>query len=374
MKPNHHLGLLLSVLLFSNIGYTQFPLKGLLRKVSTKMETSLFKQPEPITSSFNDVDTTGSLEPAFGNNENFLSFDVLDFGPNGYILHPGFFQATLQTFCIRAGTPSPIKGDGYMNAKLKGPMADVVNHILWNYLFHETVKQHDVQLLLWAIIAKTPYTDYTKEMKQTVDTLLMPNDINKLKKFGIMSVVTDEMLNNEIVKMPKALQSILKAENEIRKLAQSGSNDYDAYERWAIAGGVVSSGNYTMAKGRWTHVKEGDYYVRYFPHGYKKTLIQLYKPANIPDLKVVSISEHGPFFIDSLNSNLPDCFDPSGNQISPNGDDEQRLVCTPCNDNSEDIKTPFEKLVRGWWRDFKGFIGARKYEVTVTNAGGGPRG
>ncbi|MBA2250523.1 MAG: hypothetical protein H0W12_10080 [Chitinophagaceae bacterium] len=45
--------------------------------------------------------------------------DSLDFGPQEYILKPGFFEVELLSYCIMPGTSSPSSGDGYMNAPLK---------------------------------------------------------------------------------------------------------------------------------------------------------------------------------------------------------------------------------------------------------------
>ena len=330
--------------------YTQGFLKNIKDKASTvvsKVATtdvlgSFLKQPDPITTSFNDVDITASLDSTFGNNEKYLPFDTLDFCPEGFVLQPGFFEATLQSFCLRAGTPSPTKGNGYMNAPLQGPMAVIVNHIVWNYPFYPEVTQRDVQVLLWAIIAKTPYTDYGEGLKQTVNILLSPNDVKLLKKAGAEKVISDAIFNNEIVKMPKELQAIFKAENELRKLAKSGSSDFDTYERLAMIGGIVADDKLAVSKGVWTYVKEKNYYVRYFPQGYRKEIVQLY----VPERKSPAAVGHGPFMPDlSAFSTYPDCYDPSGNLLNPPGMNMQRLICTYCNDNGPDTRNALEKML-----------------------------
>lgn len=268
------------------------------------------------------------------------------------MLQPGFFEATLQSFCLRAGTPSPTKGDGYMNAPLQGPMAEIVNHILWNYFFYPKVTQREVQVLLWTIIAKTPYNDYSNGAKETVNILLSANDIKKLKKTGAQAEIRDEVFNNEIVKMPKELQSIFKAENGIRKLAKNGSNDYDAYERMALAGGIIPDNSEVILKGRWTYVKDKDYYIRYFPQGYKKVLVQLYVPGKRKPIQ----AGHGPYMEDQFDlSNKPLCYDPNGELANPSQMDMQRLICTDgyrCLENFEETH-PIQGGIERWLRNLK---------------------
>jgi hypothetical protein len=366
--------LILQFLLFQYVPvHAQFKVKNLLKKAEkvSLPEISLFKQQEPITTSFKDVDATGSLDPSFGNNEKYLPFDTLDFCPDGFVLQPGFFEATLQSFCIRAGTPSPTKGDGYMNAPLQGPMAEIVNHILWNYPFYPKVTQREVQVLLWTIIAKTPYDDYSNGAKETVNILLSANDIKKLKKAGTQAEIRDEIFNSEIIKMPKGLQAILKAENGIRKLAKNGSNDYAAYERMAIAGGIVPDNKQVVSKGRWTYIKDKNYYIRYFPKGYKEIWVQLY----VPERKSLIQTGHGPFIQDLFDfPDKPLCYDPSAEILMPS-EDMQRLISTQgyfmidrdCKDNYDDIYPISGPMGRGWTK-FKKMIGGAKYEVTTERA------
>ncbi len=100
--------------------YTQGYFKKIKEKVNTtvgktvtaNVAGNLLKKDDPITTSFNDVDTSNSLSPEFRNNEKYESLDSLDFGPQGYILKPGFFEAELLSYCIMPGTPSPPEGMG----------------------------------------------------------------------------------------------------------------------------------------------------------------------------------------------------------------------------------------------------------------------
>lgn len=341
--------LILQFLLFQYVPvHAQFNVKNLLKKAEkvSVPEISLFKQQEPITTSFKDVDMNNALERGFGNNERYIPLDTLELGPKGYILKPGFYSSVLQSFCIRAGTPAPSKGDGYANAELKGPMADIVNHILWNALFYPKVRQRSIQLLLWAIIAKTKYSDFSDEIKKTADTLLTARDISKLKKGGGATVIADELFNRQIIKMPDAIQSILTAENKIRQLSESDNNKYEEYEHWAVAAEIaVSTPVDSILKGRWNYDPEG-YYIRYFPQGYKHVLVQLYVPVNIPANSTSISNEHGPRYSSFFDQEtdlqpIPKYYDPTSKVSQPGKDGAQRLIS----------RTPsyFEYLKRRYW-------------------------
>jgi hypothetical protein len=295
-----------------------------LGNILKMLETNLLKQPEPVTTSFKNVDTTRSLGPEFGNDAIFQSLDSLDFGPCGYILKPGFFQADLAGFCIKAGTPAPAAGNGYMNAALQGPMAAIINHLVWNSLFNPHISQREIQVLLWAIIAKTRYSDFSTDLKRTANSLLSAKDLVQLSGGGI-PIISKELFRQQIIQLPSVLHPILTAENNIRQLVASGSQDYDAIERWAIRAGIAAPQMIdTILKGRWTYMPAG-YYVRYFPAGYKHTLVQVYMPDSTFSY---AISKTG----DSTASKqvaIHPCYDPTINVIQPGNNGAQRLITRP---------------------------------------------
>lgn len=295
-----------------------------LGNILKTLETNLLKQPEPITTSFNNVDTSNSLDAEFGKDAIFQSMDSLDFGPCGYNLKPGFFQMDLPSFCIRAGTPAPAAGNGYMNAALLGPMTAIVNHIVWNSLFNPTISQRQIQVLLWAIIAKTRFSDFSPDLKTTASSLLSSKDILKLTVGGI-PILSKELLQGQIVQLPADVQQIFTAENNIRQLVANGSQDYDAMEQWAITAGMAAPEKIdTIVKGRWTFMPEG-YYVRYFPAGYKHTVVQVYMPETNPKNGVGK-------FPDSIPAKPvagQPCYDPTINVIQPGNNNAQRLIARP---------------------------------------------
>ena len=63
----------------------------------------------------------------------------------------------LKSFCLKAGTYAPSKGDGYLYAPLKGPKKEMIDKVVKNWYKNQDIEQNDVQALIWAILAKTSY-------------------------------------------------------------------------------------------------------------------------------------------------------------------------------------------------------------------------
>ncbi len=245
-----------------------------------------------------------------------------------------------------------------MNAPLKGPMADIVNHIVWNSMFYPKVTQREVQVLLWAIIAKTKFSDFSDAIKLTATTLLTPKDLLKLNG-GLSATITDEMFKNEIIKMPAAMQQILTAENEIRKLVKNGENKYDAYEHWAVPAGMAA-GEEKVLKGRWTYVADGGYYVRYFPWGYRQNKVQVYMADNIITDK--EGKGGGPFndgYYEEPNF-ASSSFDPTANVSQPVKSSAQRLIQSSMSKQLKDAldKSPYFFRWNFRWESRRDFLKA----------------
>ncbi|MCO5934215.1 hypothetical protein NAF17_01580 [Mucilaginibacter sp. RB4R14] len=114
---------------------------------------------------------------------------------------------------VRAG-----KDDGYMLAPVLGPKSNVVILILKNTQKHLNVKQHDIQVLLWAIIARTRFVNMGTDIKLTANTLLPPQELLVLED-GALSVLPASLMDKAKGQLPTAVQSVFGAENNIRRPA-----------------------------------------------------------------------------------------------------------------------------------------------------------
>ena len=149
-------------------------------------------------------------------------------------------------------------------------MSDVIK----GYQRNPDLTQREVQLLLWAIIAKTDFYKMKGPIKATALKLLSPEQIARLSKGAL-----DKLTRNEVKKLTNqspALQAILEAENNLRNKYYSGVRSYQDYEDIAILAGIepIVSG---YEAGRWTKHPDG-YFIRYFPQGYSRTRTQIYVP------------------------------------------------------------------------------------------------
>ncbi|MBT8263413.1 MAG: beta-lactamase family protein [Bacteroidia bacterium] len=232
---------------------------------------------DPITTSFKDVDKSEVLGIEFGNDRAYQSFFEQLFDPNrGFTLEPGYYEGTFQSFCIKAGTTPPVEGGGRFYAPIKGPKADIMTAIIDGYQGNPEITQREVQLLLWAIIAKADFTKMKGPVKVTAIKLLTPSQIARLSKGAL-----DKLTRNELKKVANetpAVRAILEAEDNLRRKFYAGAKSYQEYEEIAMLAGVepIVPG---FEAGRWTKHPEG-YYIRYFPKGYAQTRTQIYIPES----------------------------------------------------------------------------------------------
>ena len=286
---------LLLLTAFALIGHTTSA--QLLKKLKeSKPLASLTEGKKPITTNFKDVNLNGKLDASFGNDATYTPLHSMKKNTDGaYELKPGFYQITNLSYCLKAGTNGPAKGDAYGLAYLEGKMDDIVEAILiksqqmWGTHAKDSsksvagqvasnairVSQRDVQLLLWAIIAKTHFEDMAGRTKAVAIALLSPEQIVKLNGGAIksaMNFATDKGL----VDKPQWMQKMEQAEQNLRSLYARGDATYEDFERLAVLTGMAAEPNPVEA-GTWFR-HEDNYFVRFIPQGYPRTTIQVYVP------------------------------------------------------------------------------------------------
>ncbi len=294
-------------------------------KIGTVTVDKLSK--DPITTSFKDVDKSEVLDIEFGNDGAYRSFFEQPFDPkNGFTLEPGYYEGTFQSFCIKAGTTPPIAGGGRFYAPIKGPKADIMTAIIDGYQGNPEITQREVQLLLWAIIAKADFAKMKGPVKVTALKLLTPAQIARLSKGALDRLTRNELKN--VAKESPAIRAVLEAENNLRKKYYAGAKSYQEYEDIAMLAGIepIVPG---FEAGRWTKHPDG-YYIRYFPKGYAMTRTQIYIPESAgttqfnPSTDIAVPPNRGQRL---LQTNLP-----SGNPSSNTGgygNSNEDLSCEP---------------------------------------------
>ncbi|MBU2061355.1 MAG: hypothetical protein KKH44_05825 [Bacteroidetes bacterium] len=237
------------------------------------------KKPAAITTSFEDVDRNGSKFPNDITVKNVQPLYLLPKATTaGYILCEGFYEMTTKSYCLKAGTYAPSKGDGYMYAPILGPQKDIVIAILKSAEKHPEIQQNDIQVLLWTIIARARFADYSGQVKATAVTLLTPMQLTQLEG-GMLGVLPKSLMEKAKSKLPATVQDAFEAENNIRKMVASGNSSFAEMEKYAIIAGMAAART-DVPSGTWTLHPDG-YYVRYDPFGYSRTKVQIYVPKEL---------------------------------------------------------------------------------------------
>lgn len=264
-----------------NIGFAQISevADGLFSSGSKLLSNGLTKklQRDPITSSFSDCDKKATLDVDFGKDS--VKKDLCTFlftKDKGFLLQAGFYKATIKSFCLKAGTYGPSKGNGYLYAPVKGPKKDLVYKLLTNWKNHSEISQNNLQLLLWAIITKTKFSNLSNELKLVATTLLTEGDRKELNKLGL-EFVESELMKKAITQLPESAQKILEAENTMRQKFSATSVSYQEMEKLAMLAGVAPASS-EVASGLWSLLPNGCY-IKFLPQGYSKTNIEIFVPS-----------------------------------------------------------------------------------------------
>ena len=261
---------------FGNLG-------GVLQKLATPSLSKLMSGQDPVTTNIHDATYGDPSRDGFVPRGRPLPLRTLprtDLG--GFILAPGYYRMIDQSYCLHAGTYGPGGGDGYLYGPLIGSARDAVTSILQNSVAHPDISQHDIQLLLWAIVAQAKFEDLDNELKLVASRLLTPRQIAGLNR-SALGLLTDPQLSRLTGGLPPFVQQILDAEARMRGLFAGPSIDYAEMERLAVLTGMAPRGNGSIEtpSGRWSRHPLG-FWIRFVPSGYTQTLVELWVEPDSP--------------------------------------------------------------------------------------------
>jgi hypothetical protein len=271
------------LILISSTTCTQFPGVNLpgtrLPDVPLPSVEGLLKESPPITTSLADavteVPSLDGFEP-----KTVAPMRELPRGlQGGFLLMPGVWEIDVRSYCLQAGTHAPSRGTGHSYAPLKGPKADIVLHVLQNSALHPEIPQQDVQVLLWAILARTPITQMPRGHQLTAAKLLTPRELLSLER-SVLEVLTPMAREKALAALPASARKVFEAENQLReKLTQATEAPFEELERIAVLAGVAPAepGGRLVQRGRWSYHPDG-YFIRFFASSYTQTKIQVYVP------------------------------------------------------------------------------------------------
>ncbi|HCF25567.1 MULTISPECIES: hypothetical protein [unclassified Novosphingobium] len=196
----------------------------------------------------------------------------------GFVLAEGYYRMHAQSYCLHAGTYGPGGGDAYLLAPVKGSAKDAVTSILRNSVAHPEIAQRDIQLLLWAIVARAKFEDLDMRLKGVAAKLLSQKQLATLNR-SALSVLTNPQLNSITGGMPGPVRTVIEAESRMRGLLTTPGSAYSDIERVAVLGGVAprGEGSIDVPANRWSVHPDG-YWVRYKPNGYSNTWVEIWVP------------------------------------------------------------------------------------------------
>ena len=237
----------------------------------------------PITTSLPDAKWADASKDGFTPREPERSLMTLQRTPNGgFVLQQGYYSIQDQSYCLKAGTHGPGGGDGYLYAPPKGPAEDAVMTIVRNSVNHPEIHQHDIQSLLWAIIARAKFEDLQPNLKAVASRLLTPRQLASLNR-SALDILQGNALTDALGGVPEPLRQIAEAEAQLRQMLTTPGASFAEMERVAVLSGNAPLGpdSQNVPSGRWSIHPDG-YYVRYIPSGYSSTRVEIWVPQGSP--------------------------------------------------------------------------------------------
>lgn len=264
-------------------------------------------QDDPITTSLDDAVTDCPFLDNYPASELLPGMDFFPMcelargSDNNYMLMPGRYEYTIESFCLHAGTHGPGEGDGYLWAPLKGPWSQILYNILTRSEKHDEFTQAEIQYFIWAVLARTPVTEMNPEMQMIAAALLTDEELLTVNG-GAFGIIQGDLIGDVFheLDLPPMAETMMRSQANIRWLATEGVGSYDEMEAVAIiAGNPPADQQQRVIPGeRWSYHPDG-YFVRYDPSGYSSNHLEIVVPDMCSyefddDGSVISIEdEHG---------------------------------------------------------------------------------
>jgi len=145
-------------------------------------------------------------------------------------------------------------------------------------LIRPELPQHRIQVLLWAIIACAKWEDLSAEQRQDAAKLMSRSQLAMLNR-NALNLLPDQNLDHALGSAAPALQSVLRAEAEMRGLFACGAS-YEEMERTAVLPGDPNTASASIPLGRQSYDPAG-YFVSYYPFSYPLTLVEVVIPSPV---------------------------------------------------------------------------------------------
>lgn len=240
------------------------------------IEDLLFKKESPLSTSLKDVTTEGW--PVF---DGYDPVEVKDLKSaplddrGRFVLTPGVWKGTIDSFCGRSASYGPQRGLGYLLGPWKGPKAALIETILRRYSQNKNVSQQDTQLLIWAIIARAKPQSWQGGARTAALALLTQREMSDLGR-DVVDFLSDEVMERVMRRADAALRPVYQAENQVRRAVSQANAPFGDLERLMVTEPKEALAS-SIPRGRWVWARGGTL-MRMIPNSYKKTELTIIVP------------------------------------------------------------------------------------------------
>ena len=198
----------------------------------------------------------------------------------GFLLQPGLWEGTFESYCLRTATWTPGAGDGYLWAPIKGARGGAIRTILRTAAAHPRIPRNDIQMLLWAILSRSRVSEMPPALQAAARTLLPASEINDINVSGLQ--VLDVAERTRLFRGVTApVRQALEVESALRSEFRRANANYLQIEKIAVLGGAPPASNKNAIKrGQWSR-HPGGYWVRYFPDSFATMQLQVLVPGQV---------------------------------------------------------------------------------------------
>ena len=234
---------------------------------------------DPISTSLDDAATEVPFLDRFVPTEAAPILELPQSAGGGMTLLPGAWVGDLEGFCLQPGAGRPRGGAGYAWAPLKGPKAEVMSTILNRAATMPDVPQHDVQMLIWSILARTKVSQMDRGARRAAAQLLSPRQLASIDG-SALDVLPSSALSRLTSSVDGPVRRVLEAQNRIREaMADPAGVGYEQIERIAVPDLPLSefTRGRQVPRARWSYHPDG-YFVQFDPESYQEMRMRVYVP------------------------------------------------------------------------------------------------
>ncbi len=201
-------------------------------------------------------------------------------GSGGFMLQPGLWEGTFESYCLRTATHAPGKGDGYLLAPIKGSRAAAIQAILSASVKHPGIVRGDVQMLLWAILSRVRVSAMPPKLQAAARALLPASEIRAINASGLDALAAAER-TRLFGGLAAPARQALEVESDLRYQFSRANVTYDEIERIAVLSGArPEDTRNAIRRGQWSRHARG-YFIRYFPDSFANTRVEILVPGRV---------------------------------------------------------------------------------------------